>query len=297
MVVTARRCSLCWAVAWWRHDGFPPRLTCAACPVQVPGRILLAQDTVGRVAASTGINHPLVKPTGRRLPSLYQPGACGVCDLDTCAHCLERELSAGLAEVVNQIRADLRTPPSSTGSRRNPAPCSASEPAALAHAVKRSCEIGSWWWARTNANWPACDPYFWHTFGHAIEAGLGWRRVASWRTAAGQVAWLWRCAHARAAGLVDASLWCGARFDVEWRPICRSSRRCSTPKTTPVVTALMRASTRRREGGETGLSWSHHWAPRRCVAHWTPCARRHRRILRAASPRRSIKACGLWSLG
>ena len=135
--------------------------------VQVPTTLLAQVDS--SVGGKTAINHPLGK---NMIGAFYQPLKV-VCDLDTLNTLPQRELSAGLAEVIKYgpiadmdfmgwIEANLDA-------------ILAREPAALAHIVKRSCEI--------KARVVAQDEReaglrailnFGHTFGHAIEAGLGY---------------------------------------------------------------------------------------------------------------------------
>ncbi len=135
--------------------------------VQVPTTLLAQVDS--SVGGKTAINHPLGK---NMIGAFYQPVRV-VCDLDTLQTLPERELSAGLAEVIkygpihdlaflDSIEANL------------PA-LRARDPKALAHAVQRSCEI--------KAEVVGQDEReaglrailnFGHTFGHAIEAGLGY---------------------------------------------------------------------------------------------------------------------------
>lgn len=135
--------------------------------VQVPTTLLAQVDS--SVGGKTAINHPLGK---NMIGAFYQPVRV-VCDLDTLQTLPERELSAGLAEVIKYgpihdlafldwIEANL------------PA-LRARDPKALAHAVQRSCEI--------KADVVGQDEReaglrailnFGHTFGHAIEAGLGY---------------------------------------------------------------------------------------------------------------------------
>ncbi|MDD2729207.1 3-dehydroquinate synthase [Malikia sp.] len=135
--------------------------------VQVPTTLLAQVDS--SVGGKTAINHPLGK---NMIGAFYQPARV-VCDLDTLQTLPERELSAGLAEVIKYgpihdlafldwIEANL------------PA-LRARDPKALAHAVQRSCEI--------KAEVVGQDEReaglrailnFGHTFGHAIEAGLGY---------------------------------------------------------------------------------------------------------------------------
>ena len=135
--------------------------------VQVPTTLLAQVDS--SVGGKTGINHPMGK---NMIGAFYQPLKV-VCDLDTLKTLPARELSAGLAEVIKygpiadlafldwiEARLDALL---------------AREPAALAHAVKRSCEIKAWVVGQDEreAGLRAILK-FGHTFGHAIEAGLGY---------------------------------------------------------------------------------------------------------------------------
>ena len=134
--------------------------------VQVPTTLLAQVDS--SVGGKTAINHPLGK---NMIGAFYQPVRV-VCDLDTLQSLPARELSAGLAEVIKYgpiadmdfldwIEAHLDA-------------LLARDPAALAWAVQRSCQI--------KADVVGQDERegglrailnFGHTFGHAIEAGLG----------------------------------------------------------------------------------------------------------------------------
>ncbi|MCD6078505.1 MAG: aroB [Ramlibacter sp.] len=135
--------------------------------VQVPTTLLAQVDS--SVGGKTAINHPHGK---NMIGAFYQPARV-VCDLDTLATLPPRELSAGLAEVIKYgpiadmafldwIEANI-----DALMRR--------EPLALAHAVRRSCEIKADVVGKDEreANLRAILN-FGHTFGHAIEAGLGY---------------------------------------------------------------------------------------------------------------------------
>jgi 3-dehydroquinate synthase len=135
--------------------------------VQVPTTLLAQVDS--SVGGKTAINHPLGK---NMIGAFYQPERV-VCDLNTLNTLPMRELSAGLAEVIKYgpiadmaflewIEAEM---PALL--RR--------DPQALAFAVQRSCEI--------KADVVGQDEResglrailnFGHTFGHAIEAGMGY---------------------------------------------------------------------------------------------------------------------------
>ena len=134
--------------------------------VQVPTTLLAQVDS--SVGGKTAINHPLGK---NMIGAFYQPERV-ICDLGTLQSLPGRELSAGLAEVIKYgpiadmgfldwIEAHLDV-------------LLARDPAALAWAVQRSCQI--------KADVVGQDERegglrailnFGHTFGHAIEAGLG----------------------------------------------------------------------------------------------------------------------------
>jgi 3-dehydroquinate synthase len=135
--------------------------------VQVPTTLLAQVDS--SVGGKTAINHPLGK---NMIGAFYQPQLV-VCDLDALKTLPAREMSAGLAEIIKYgpiadmaffgwIEAHIDQ-------------LRAGDPAALAHAVQRSCEI--------KADVVGQDEReaglrailnFGHTFGHAIESGLGY---------------------------------------------------------------------------------------------------------------------------
>lgn len=135
--------------------------------VQVPTTLLAQVDS--SVGGKTAINHPLGK---NMIGAFYQPQRV-ICDLDTLKTLPARELSAGLAEVIKYgpiadmaffdwIEAHMDE-------------LVAGDVQALAHAVRRSCEI--------KAHVVGQDEReaglrailnFGHTFGHAIEAGMGY---------------------------------------------------------------------------------------------------------------------------
>ncbi|MCM2340284.1 3-dehydroquinate synthase [Rhodoferax sp.] len=135
--------------------------------VQVPTTLLAQVDS--SVGGKTAINHPLGK---NMIGAFYQPLKV-VCDLDTLKTLPERELSAGLAEVIKY--GPIADMDFLAWLEANMDAVLARDPAALAHIVKRSCEI--------KADVVGQDEResglrailnFGHTFGHAIEAGLGY---------------------------------------------------------------------------------------------------------------------------
>lgn len=135
--------------------------------IQVPTTLLAQVDS--SVGGKTAINHPLGK---NMIGAFYQP-ILVLADTDALATLPEREFRAGVAEVVkygfiydavflewleNHLDALMRR-----------------EPRALAHAIRRSCEIKAEIVAQDEREsgvraWLNLG----HTFGHAIEAGLGY---------------------------------------------------------------------------------------------------------------------------
>lgn len=135
--------------------------------VQVPTTLLAQVDS--SVGGKTAINHPLGK---NMIGAFYQPRLV-VADLDTLSTLPQRELSAGLAEVIKHAAiADVDF--LSWLEHRMDA-LIAREPQALAEAVARCCRIKAEVVAQdeTEAGLRA-TLNFGHTFGHAIEAGMGY---------------------------------------------------------------------------------------------------------------------------
>lgn len=135
--------------------------------VQVPTTLLAQVDS--SVGGKTAINHPLGK---NMVGAFYQPERV-ICDLDVLQTLPPRELSAGLAEIIKYGPiADIAF---LDWIEANLGALLARDPSALAHAVRRSCEI--------KADVVGQDEReaglrailnFGHTFGHAIESGLGY---------------------------------------------------------------------------------------------------------------------------
>mgnify|MGYP001587040281 FL=1 len=135
--------------------------------VQVPTTLLAQVDS--SVGGKTAINHPLGK---NMIGAFYQPQLV-VCDLDSLATLPPRELSAGLAEIIKYGPiADMAF---LDWIEANLAALLACDPAAMAHAVKRSCEIKAWVVGQDEREAGLrAILNFGHTFGHAIESGLGY---------------------------------------------------------------------------------------------------------------------------
>lgn len=135
--------------------------------VQIPTTLLSQVDS--SVGGKTGINHPLGK---NMIGAFYQPLRV-ICDLDTLTTLPDRELSAGLAEVIKYgpiADADFLA-----WLEQNMDRLRARDGDALAHAVRRSCEIKAWVVAQDEREGGLrAILNFGHTFGHAIEAGMGY---------------------------------------------------------------------------------------------------------------------------
>ena len=135
--------------------------------VQIPTTLLAQVDS--SVGGKTAINHPMGK---NMIGSFYQPHRV-VCDLDTLEFLPAREFSAGLAEVIKY--GPIADATFFDWLEINLDALLARDVTALAHAVQRCCEI--------KASIVAQDEResglravlnFGHTFGHAIESGLGY---------------------------------------------------------------------------------------------------------------------------
>ncbi len=135
--------------------------------IQVPTTLLSQVDS--SVGGKTAINHPLGK---NMIGAFYQPKLV-VADTDTLNTLPQRELSAGLAEVIKYgLIRDLSF---LDWLETNLERLMAREPEALAYAIHRSCT--------NKAEIVAADERetgdrallnLGHTFGHAIETGLGY---------------------------------------------------------------------------------------------------------------------------
>jgi 3-dehydroquinate synthase len=135
--------------------------------IQVPTTLLAQVDSA--VGGKTGVNHP----GGKNLLGAFHQPVCVVADTDTLRTLPDRELSAGLAEVVkygliaDAALFDWLERQAETLLRR--------DPAALGHVVRRSCEL--------KAEVVGHDERergrrallnLGHTFGHAIELKAGY---------------------------------------------------------------------------------------------------------------------------
>lgn len=135
--------------------------------IQVPTTLLAQVDS--SVGGKTGVNHP----KGKNLIGAFHQPKIVLIDTDTLGTLPDRELRAGLAEVIKHGAIADRT--FFEWLEQNMPALLAKDPDALAHAVRRSCEI--------KAEVVAADEResgrrailnFGHTFGHAIEHCQGY---------------------------------------------------------------------------------------------------------------------------
>ncbi len=135
--------------------------------VQVPTTLLAQVDS--SVGGKTAINHPRGK---NMVGAFYQPVRV-VADLDTLDTLPDRELSAGLAEIIKY--GPIADATFLDWIERHLDALLARDKSALAHAVKRSCEIKAWVVGQDEReSGLRAILNFGHTFGHAIETGLGY---------------------------------------------------------------------------------------------------------------------------
>lgn len=135
--------------------------------VQVPTTLLSQVDS--SVGGKTGINHPLGK---NMVGAFYQPQRV-ICDLDVLVTLPAREFSAGLAEVIKY--GPIADMDFFEWLERSMDDLVAHESDALAHAVRRSCEIKAAVVGQDEReSGLRAILNFGHTFGHAIEAGMGY---------------------------------------------------------------------------------------------------------------------------
>ncbi len=135
--------------------------------VQIPTTLLSQVDS--SVGGKTGINHPLGK---NMIGAFYQPQAV-IADTATLHTLPARELSAGLAEVIKH--GAIIDAPFFDWIEANIGKLVAKDNAALAYSIQRSCEIKAEV-VRQDEREGGLRAIlnFGHTFGHAIESGLGY---------------------------------------------------------------------------------------------------------------------------
>ncbi|MBI5786262.1 MAG: 3-dehydroquinate synthase [Rhodocyclales bacterium] len=138
--------------------------------IQVPTTVLAQVDS--SVGGKTGINHPRGK---NMIGAFWQPKLV-LADTDTLATLPDRELSAGLAEVIKYgLIRDLAF---LEWIEANVGRLMARDPEALAYAIERSCankaEVVAGDERETAQDNGRALLNLGHTFGHAIETGTGY---------------------------------------------------------------------------------------------------------------------------
>ena len=135
--------------------------------IQIPTTLLAQVDS--SVGGKTGVNHPLGK---NMIGSFHQP-QCVIADTSTLNTLDDRQLSAGLAEVIKY--ALINSHEFYTWLSDNMSALTQRESDALAYAIEFSCQ--------DKADIVAADEKeagqrallnLGHTFGHAIETGMGY---------------------------------------------------------------------------------------------------------------------------
>jgi 3-dehydroquinate synthase len=183
--------------------------------IQVPTTLLAQVDS--SVGGKTGINHPLGK---NMIGAFYQPKVVLV-DTDTLKTLPARELSAGLAEVIkygliwdSEFLAWIEA---------NMEKLRALDAEAISHAIYRSCEIKAQVVAQDEREGGIrAILNLGHTFGHAIETGMGYGN--------------WLHGEAVAAGMVlaaDASRRLGWLTEADVDRVRALIRRAGLPDTAP----------------------------------------------------------------
>lgn len=135
--------------------------------IQIPTTLLAQVDS--SVGGKTAINHPLGK---NMIGAFYQPRLV-LADIDTLNTLADRELSAGLAEIIKYgLISDL---PLFEWLETNVERLLERDPEALAFAIERSCANKAEVVAADETEQGARAMLnLGHTFGHAIEAGMGY---------------------------------------------------------------------------------------------------------------------------
>ncbi len=165
--------------------------------VQVPTTLLAHVDSA--VGGKTAVNHP----GGKNLIGAFHQPRAVIADTDLLRTLPDRELSAGLAEVIKY--GLIRDAGFFDWLEDNVEALLAREPAALAHAIRRSCEIkaqivGS----DEREHGERALLNLGHTFGHAIESAGGY--VGTLHGEAVAVGMLIATDMAARLGLADAAL-------------------------------------------------------------------------------------------
>ncbi|BCN94413.1 3-dehydroquinate synthase [Thiomicrorhabdus immobilis] len=135
--------------------------------IQMPTTLLSQVDS--SVGGKTGVNHPL----GKNMIGAFHQPECVVIDTETLNTLEDRQLSAGLAEVIKY--GLIQDPEFFEWLEANIEKLLAREPEALAYAIERSCQDKADIVAKDEKEAGLRALFnLGHTFGHAIEAGMGY---------------------------------------------------------------------------------------------------------------------------
>jgi 3-dehydroquinate synthase len=135
--------------------------------VQIPTTLLAQVDS--SVGGKTGVNHS----GGKNLIGAFHQPLAVLADTDTLSTLPDRELSAGLAEVIKY--GCIWDPDLFEWLELNMQKLRARDAEALTHAIARSCAIKAAVVARDEREQDVrAILNFGHTFGHAIEAATGY---------------------------------------------------------------------------------------------------------------------------
>lgn len=172
--------------------------------IQVPTTLLAQVDS--SVGGKTGVNHP----QGKNLIGAFHQPKIVLIDTDTLNTLPDRELRAGLAEVIKHgAIADYEF---FAWLEKNMPALLNKDPGALAHAVQRSCEIKAEVVAEDERETGRrAILNFGHTFGHAIEHCQGYGQwlhgeaVAAGMVMAAELSALGEADLGRVRALIDAA--------------------------------------------------------------------------------------------
>jgi len=135
--------------------------------IQIPTTLLSQVDS--SVGGKTGVNHPL----GKNMIGAFHQPSCVIADIKTLNTLDDKQLSAGLAEVIKY--GLIRLPDFISWLEKNMDKLLVRDPEALSYAIEVSCQC--------KADVVAADEKeggirallnLGHTFGHAIESGAGY---------------------------------------------------------------------------------------------------------------------------
>lgn len=135
--------------------------------IQMPTTLLSQVDS--SVGGKTGVNHPL----GKNMIGAFHQPECVVIDTETLNTLEDRQLSAGLAEVIKYgLIQDLEF---FEWLESNIEKLLDRQPEALSYAIERSCQDKAEIVAKDEKEAGLRALFnLGHTFGHAIEAGMGY---------------------------------------------------------------------------------------------------------------------------